>query len=323
MIDKNEMVNVIIPVYNVQNYLSACLEGILAQSYRNLEIILVNDGSQDLSSEICERYSARDDRVKYFVKSNGGLSDARNYGMLFATGNYISFIDSDDVVANNLIEHLMNVLTCNCADIAVCDPVHCYPQKKIEFTSSQNILIYMKEKAIEEMLYQKSFLVAAWAKIFRKSLFNDISFPKGKLFEDSAIMYKVFDNAKIIAYSDAKLYGYMHRENSITTKNFDERDFDIIDISEEIVEYFSNRSDGLKKAASSYQTTASLRVILNATSENCYDEIITKCKHIISSNYSTNIKDDRIRKKLKLGLILYKYFQPLMPFVYRKVNRWK
>lgn len=319
----NELISVVIPIYNVENYLEACLDSVLDQTFFNLEIILVNDGSTDSSLQICQKYVTKDNRVQLLNKQNGGLSDARNWGMAVASGKYITFVDSDDVIDKTLFEYLLELIFYNNADISICDPLHCYINEPIVFTKGSNVVVYSKENAIEEMLYQNSFLVTAWGKLYKRELFRNISFPKGKLFEDSAIMYRVFDCANNIVYSNAKLYGYMHRENSITTRKFDKRDCDIVEIADVIVDYFSNRSFNLQKATLSYQTSAALRVVLNAPKDNDYKTIISNCKKTISKNYKTNMHDKRIRKKLRVALILYKYFNSIIPVIYKRVDRWK
>lgn len=320
---KDEMISVIIPVYNVEKYLEACLDSVIAQTYQDIEIILVNDGSTDSSPLICKKYAQKDARIRLIEKENGGLSDARNAGMAIASGNYYTFIDSDDIVHPSLIEHLWEILVEHDADISICDPCHCYPDTTAKFENSTKSVVYDHEQSVIEMLYQKSFLVSAWGKLIKKSLFQDIIFPKGKLFEDIAIMYKLFDHANRIVYSNAKLYGYMHRENSITTKRFDKRDCDILEVSQSIVDYYGNRGEKLLKAAKVYQTNAALRVMLNAPDNDDFKDVISNCKAIVKSNYKKIIFDKNARFKLRIGLLLVVYCRPIVPFIYKRVDRWK
>lgn len=320
---EKELISVIIPVYNVEKYLEACLESVTNQTYRNIEIILVNDGSTDSSSSICKNYLEKDARIKLVEKTNGGLSDARNAGMEIATGSYFTFIDSDDIVHTDLIMHLWQILADGDNDISICDPFHCFPDKPVEFKASSKTATFSSEQAIVEMLYQNSFLVSAWGKLFKKAVFQDIIFPKGRLFEDIAIMYRVFDHARNIVYSDAKLYGYMHRENSITTRKFDRRDCDILDISQDIVDYFKGRNGSLQQAATVYQTNSALRVLLNAPKDDGYKDVVEECRKIIKSNYKEVKSDKNIRSKLRVGLFLTMHFESVVPFIYKRVDRWK
>lgn len=319
----NALISMIIPVYNVEEYLPACLESVLNQTYKKLEIILVDDGAKDRSGEICEEYKLRDSRIQVIHKKNGGLSDARNKGMEYATGEYLVFLDSDDVIAGNYVEYLYSLVCDTNADIGICDPVHCYPGGEIVFEKETLRRIYDSEDAICEMLYQKSFLVAAWGKIYRRNVFADIRFPYGMLFEDSAIMYRVFDRAGKIVYGNAKLYGYMHRENSITTKKFSIRDCDILAICSQIVDYMKDRSPKLQKAADSYQVVGALRVYLNAPVGLEFDEQINECKKIIGQKGKKVLMDSNARKKTRIAVFMYLFARPVMPVVHKKIDRWK
>lgn len=318
-----ELISIIVPVYNVEQYLDACMESILGQSYSNIEVILVDDGATDNSGKLCDYYAETDERVKVIHKENGGLSDARNKGISQAMGEYIMFIDSDDVVSSGFVEYLYKLLKDSLADIAICDPVHCCPGKEIIFEPEKIEKSFEPEEAIVEMLYQKSFLVAAWGKLFRKEYFNDILFPYGMLFEDSAVMYKIFDKATKIVYGNAKLYGYMHREGSITTKTFSKKDCDILIICDQITEYLSDRGDKLQKAARSYQTAAAFRIYMNAPRNGEFDAELNACDAFLRENQDLVLHDKSIRKKMKMALVMYKFARPVMPIIYKKINRWK
>lgn len=319
----NDLISVIIPVYNVEKYLFACVDSVLRQTYRNIEIILVDDGSTDQSGLMCDELKMKDSRIRVLHKKNGGLSDARNYGLDKANGRYVVFVDSDDVVSNRLVEYLYSLIINNHCDIGICDPVHCYPGETIEFVDETQHHVFDANAAIAEMLYQKSFLVAAWGKIYRMEFFNQIRFPFGMLFEDSAIMYKVFEQAENIVYGDAKLYGYMHREGSITTMKFSKRDCDILKIASEISKYMEGRNDILTNAARAYHASAAFRIYMNAPRNGEFVEEISLCEAFLRDNLKALLHDGDIRKKLRLALLLFKYARPIMPVVYKRVNRWK
>lgn len=319
----NERISIIVPVYDVENYIRPCLNSIINQSYRNLEIILVDDGSTDGSGDICEEYSKSDPRIQVIHKENGGLSDARNKGMRYAAGEYIMFVDSDDVISEYLAEYLYQLITETGADIGICDPVHCGPNEKITFEKETKRQIFSAEKAICEMLYQKSFLVAAWGKIYRRRCLDEILFPVGMLFEDSAVMYRIFDKANKIAYGNARLYGYVHRENSITMKAFSGKDCDILNICSQIIDYTSERSREMQKAAASYQVSGALRVFLNAPKTEEYAGQVRYCKHLISQKGIQVMADRNARRKTKLAVALFYLARPVMPFIYKKIDRWK
>ena len=221
--EMDELISVIVPVYNVEKYLEACINSILCQTYKNIEIILVDDGATDRSGKICDLYLKKDSRIKVIHKENGGLSDARNYGMKAATGECLVFVDSDDIVSADYVLHLYQLCKVNKTEIAVCQFCHCTNQSNAKFTLCQTQKVYSSKAAIINMLYQKDILVSVGSKIFRRKIFDQTEFPVGLLFEDSAVMYRLFEKAKSIVVSDAKLYGYVHRNDSITTKKFSKK----------------------------------------------------------------------------------------------------
>lgn len=320
----NDLVSVIVPVFNVEKYLSNCINSILNQEYSNLEIILVDDGSTDHSGKLCDSFLSVDSRIKVFHKKNGGLSDARNYGIQYATGNYITFIDSDDIVSNKLIKHLMSLSQKYEADISICNPLHIFNKKtnNYEFKKPQKIEVLDTKQSLNKMFYQKDFLVSAWGKLYKKQLFNNIKFPVGMLFEDIAIMYKLFYNSNVVVYSDAKFYGYYHRENSITTKDFSVKDLDILKICNDLL-MFSNKHLEYKKSIRAYTINANLRIYLNAPRNDKYQFYINKCEKYISQNKKQVLKDKNIRKKLRMALILFTLNKTVLKKIYPKINRWK
>lgn len=317
----DKLISVIIPVYNVENYVVNCVKSVCNQTYTNLEIILVDDGSTDKSGSICEQLSSQDDRIRVIHKKNGGLSDARNAGILISSGEYITFIDSDDIVSNEIISYLYSLIRRNSSEIAICDPAH-FSKKNLPMFVNANIeKNYSSKDAIIEMLYQRSFLVSAWGKLYSKRLFDNIKFPVGMLYEDSAIMYQLFDRCSKITYGNAKYYGYFHHEGSITTKQFTNKDLDILTICNQIEIYFKDRKDTYKDAINSYYVASALRIYLNAP-DSFKDEKLYAEK-IIEDKGKRVFHDNKVRQKEKLALLLFFSFRNLMPFVYKHVDRWR
>ena len=312
------LISVIIPVYKVESYLSSCLESVLAQSYTNLQIILVDDGSPDGCGVLCDRWAEKDPRITVIHKENGGLSSARNAGLEIATGAYVMFVDSDDILSDQLCQVLYQTL--DGADIAICDPVHIFPDTPWEYAFSQVRTQLDPESAICQMWYQTAFLPSAWGKLFRRELFARRRFTVGRLYEDIDVMHEVFYDAKSIAYTPARLYGYQHREDSITTKAFSKRDLDILMIANKLLAFAADKP-ALQSAARAYATTAALRVYLNAPKELA--DGIAEAKAILSQYGKTVRKDPHIRKKNRYALTLYFVCKPLMRFAYKFTNRWK
>ena len=176
--------------------------------------------------------------------------------------------------------------------------------------------------AINNLLYQKKFLVSAWSKMYRRKFFEDVIFPVGMLYEDSAIMYKIFEKAKTIVYSNAKIYAYFHRNGSITTQKFDNRNFDILIIAEEIFSHYSNNSI-IVKSAMSYYVVAALRLYLNCPNQKKYNIQIKKIKKIIKRYGIIVLTDINARKKTRVGILCYFIARPLIKKIYGRVNRWE
>lgn len=317
------LISIIVPVYNVEQYLEKCLRCIINQTYKNIEIILVDDGSSDSSGDICDIWKERDKRIKVIHKENGGLSDARNRGIEEAKGAFLQFIDSDDIVENGMTEYLFELCKENDSQIAICDCVHFYVNENAKYQKGTHIKIFAAEDALCEMMYQKSFLFCAWGKLFKRELFDSIRFPVGMLFEDVAIMYKLFSIANTIVYSDAKLYGYLHRENSITTKKFDKRDCDILRICDDQVSFARKFSKKVYDAAVAYQVVGAFRVYLNAPSEEKFREDRSYSEDIIHEHGIEVFRNKYVRKKTRIAILLFFFNKRMLRMIYKHIDRWK
>lgn len=212
------LISVIIPVYNVKEFLGPCIESALNQSYRNLEIITVDDGSSDGSAAICDRYAAEDDRVKVLHKENGGLSSARNAGIDSCKGDYICFVDGDDLIAPDFVEVLYSSL--NGADMAFCPYDTFENQPSLTRTNLTNVDIakFSSQELLSQILtFRYPLVVIACNKIYKREVYRDIRFPIKKVHEDEFVIHSVIDNCREIIFVDAPLYLYRQREGSVMT----------------------------------------------------------------------------------------------------------
>ncbi len=224
----NELISIIVPVYNVEKYLEKCVFSITNQTYKNIEIILVDDGSTDISGEICDKLSKKDSRIRVFHKENGGLSDARNYGIKKAKGKYVGLVDSDDFIKEDMYEILYKAIKKYNADISMCRVLDCYGRiPHIDNSNSVSVLLNTRE-AIKKIMEAQDVSVHAVSKLYKKSLFNTLNFEVGRITEDGIIMIELFSKCKKIAYDSSFGYYYIHRENSITTSEFSKRNYDVI-----------------------------------------------------------------------------------------------
>lgn len=214
----NDLISVIVPVYNVERYLEKCIRSILEQSYSEFELLLINDGSTDKSREICEELSKLDDRIRLYHKSNGGLSDARNYGLNRIRGQYVAFIDSDDYVHENYLKDLYCNIKKHDAMVSICSFVLVGEdgrQIDIEqFDSNTQVILGLD--LLERVLTSNGYkYVVAWNKLYKSILFDDLRFDKGKLYEDEFINFRIFYNSFKVAVVHTPLYYYLQRKGSI------------------------------------------------------------------------------------------------------------
>lgn len=222
-------ISIIVPIYKVEKYLNRCIDSILNQSYKNIEVILVDDGSPDNCGKICDEYLLKDNRIRVIHKENGGLSSARNSGLDIATGDYIGFVDSDDWIEPKMYETLIeNAIKYN-AQISVGGVVDLleegnkYTSIKSTFGGNIHIQCLNKEDAMK-----KFFLGSwsAWDKIYKREIHENIRFPEGEINEDEAIAVKILDNCEKIVYTNEVFYNYIKRPDSITTSEFSEKKLD-------------------------------------------------------------------------------------------------
>ena len=242
-------VSVIVPIFKVEQYLEECLNSLINQSYRNIEIILVDDGSPDSCAEICNRYAATDGRILVIHKENGGLSDARNAGLDKASGEYVLFIDSDDYVADDMVKKLYALAENNSADIAVC-----YFQRVYEDGYREAIVeptkikeLYNPKDLLKELYTTRNSPIAfvAWNKLYKRSLFmeHDIRYPKGKYHEDTFITYRLLYHATSVAVVKEPLYFYRIRGGSIMTEGISEKRLDNLEAMRGELEFYRIRGE--------------------------------------------------------------------------------
>lgn len=214
------LISIIVPVYNVKDYVEKCLDSICGQTYKNLEIVVVDDGSTDGSGEICDTYASKDRRIRVIHRKNGGLSAARNEGLDAATGEFLGFVDSDDWIDLDMFKFLYELLETEEADISICSHyIERSGRTKIKY-SSDEVLNLVPRDAMRLLVEDDIIRNFAWDKLYRRTLFRELRFPQGRYFEDIAVMYKVFYQARKIVMKGHPKYHYMVRTNSITGSKY-------------------------------------------------------------------------------------------------------
>ena len=284
--------SVIIPVYNVEKYLKRCVDSILSQTYEELEVLLVDDGSTDCSGEICDVYAMKDSRVKVFHKENEGLSSARNLGLDIAQGEFIVFVDSDDWIESNMYEYMFTALKSTNSDI-VCVGVRftkdetsvCQPPIIEQVFEKEDILIDYIQSAIKGI---SCFSVCRY--LYRRDLFTNIRFPYGKICEDIFVNFQLLSLNKKMIKSNQILYNYYQRPSSISSSSFKLRDYDLLEAYDNI--YTNVASMHIKKISG-------LSAILKAKG---YFSLLAKIlfwginENISDQKYHVNFLLTRLRK---------------------------
>lgn len=212
---KQDLISIIIPVYNVENYVAKCIESVIQQTYQNLEIIIIDDGSTDNGYQICEQYAKEDKRITLIHQENGGLSYTRNKGIKLAKGRYIGFVDSDDVISPHMYEFLHRALIQDKSKISICNCV-CFDNDEPIFDLKYQSKKLTTLESLEELLIDKKITNHAVDKLYSKELFEEINFPLSRKYEDIFTTYKLFLKTETISYLECNLYGYYQRVGSIT-----------------------------------------------------------------------------------------------------------
>ena len=295
------MISVIVPVYNVEKYLSRCIDSILNQTYKDFEIILFDDGSKDNSGKICDEYAAKNKNIKVIHSENGGLSNARNKGTEASGGEYITFVDSDDLIHKNYLEVLITLIDKNNADISCCNFNFFDDNSIIGFENiSDNSKCLDNMNATSEMLYGKIHGSSACAILLKREIAIKNKFMPGKYHEDDLISFKFFISAKKIAYTSSKLYYYYQRTGSIMHSQFGQIAIDELDAADYIVENCKQYDDCVIKAAyvkkfSNYKDVLITYPDLKKISIETYIRIKNELNSICSKIYKDRDAPKRIR----------------------------
>lgn len=282
-------ISIIIPIYNVEKFLPQCLDSVLAQTYQNLEIILVNDGSTDRSNEICGLYSSKDPRIKVISKANGGLADARNHGFSEATGNYVGFVDSDDLINHRMFEILMDTLQETNADIVECGLQRFGGENEVAEQGAETTVrdVFDVQTALKMLLYEEMKQVV-WNKLYRREVIGEIQFEKGRIHEDEFWTYQVLARAKKIARVSNRLYYYRQQAGSIMSAQYSLKRIDGLDAREKRLLFMETHFPELFQL--------SLRSFWGSSSLN-YQKI---------TKFSALDKDGSVRKKIWNNVRKYK-----------------
>ncbi len=322
--EREPLLSVIVPVYNVEAYLNRCVDSILAQTYRNLEIILVDDGTKDHSDEICDVYAAMDSRVRVIHKENGGLSSARNAGLDIARGEYIGFVDSDDWIEPEMYAHMVACLLKYGAKVACAGRYDVYSatgERKKGLCPEREELVNAEEMVAKIFLWDNCDS-AAWDKLYHRSLFEDIRYPLGKICEDVPTTYRLILKAGKAVLCDRPFYNYYHRPGSITTATaITEKNFHFSQHTAAIYPYIREHHPAIAKEARylRVRSLSHILLLLDTAKEPVRKEFAGCCNELraqLREHTGFILKYPRFGKKeritdLLLILDLYRTLRPV------------
>lgn len=322
----NDLITIVVPVYNVEEYLERCVDSIINQTYQNLEIILVDDGSSDNSGKICEEYAQKDNRIRVIHKENGGLSDARNAGIDVATGNFISFVDSDDYIENTFLQVLYEGLQKYHTKISISDFCIRYDTGEIITDSTEETYVITQKELLRQMLIGKRDIEnSACNKLYDIKLFETIRYPVGRLYEDTATTYKLLALCDAITVNSYPLYNYMKRRDSITQCAFNKDKLQLLPAVEELTQYVKTTYPDLeeecdRKVLWSYLSTLSQL----AAAKDADKTIAAELLEYVNANRKRLMKNRCLSRRDKAGLVCTKFgfgFYKIIWRLYLKINK--
>lgn len=300
----SEKISIIIPIYNVEKYLKKCIDSLIQQTYENIEIILVDDGSTDNSGRICDCYALNDNRIKVVHQKNGGVSSARNTGLRHSTGNYIGFVDPDDWIDKNMYERMLEVLKNNNSSISMCSYIYEYGDSKLNELKpdlvEQNL---SSDELISKLFVPNSYYYTILCnKLYKANLWNGIKFPEGYVHEDEAVIHIIYDRCDQMSTISNEYYHYRMVNTSITHTNDQIRRIDFANALSLRLNYFYQRKrfDYCEKMLDEI-----LYLTLNGFITKQLDKVsLHKIKKIIKSNFLKIIKEKKYSTKFKMSILI-------------------
>lgn len=311
-----DLISIIIPIYNAEKSLNRCLESIKNQTYINLEILLIDDGSSDNSSKICKKFCEHDQRFIYFKNENQGVAKTRDFGIQKSRGKYLTFVDSDDYISCKYIELLYDLLIQNKSDISICLSRKVYDEKENIANDDKmlknNVILYDNFEAIEDMLYEKKIDTSFWGKMYKSQLLKKIRISDYKIFEDLDTMYKILLKCDSVCLTDSKLYYYYIRKDSLSHNTFSEKNILVLEILDELEQNITKITKKLSNAILARKMNANFYILRNTKKDSV--EYIN-AKRFIKNNRFKVLKNKKISKKLFFGIMIsYLSFDLISPF---------
>lgn len=305
------MISVIVPVYNVEKHIQKCVTSICNQSYKDIEIILVDDGSTDRSGTICDELQKENQKIQVVHKVNGGLSSARNAGIDVAKGDYYGFIDSDDYIEKEMFGTLFEAITRTGKEIACCGRiVDIFGQySNVEFTIKEE-REFSREEAIKEVLLLEKIDVSACDKLYDKKIFKDIRYPEGKISEDAAIIFDIIEKSNGMVHVGRPFYHYVFRNDSITKSKYNEKRYDVVGNMFRTKNFIIEKYPNLIKYYNIYSTISASALLLDMDRDRSakikYPEHYIDYRELFNDGFKDAVRYPGINIKMKVRLLSIK-----------------
>lgn len=324
MENEEPLISVVLPVYNVERFLKRCVDSVENQDYKNLEILLVDDGSTDSSGTLCDDLARKDHRIVVIHKANGGVSDARNCGIAQAKGKYIAFVDPDDEVDLDYLSYLYSLIIQFKCKMSLCSHriLHEKSGKLVNLGNKTETLL-SAENCIEKMCYHNLVDTSVWGKLYKTSLFHEIVYPRGKKFEDMGTTYQLFLKSKTVACGFNPKYTYHIRDNSITTGPFHPSKLDLLEMTDRMARDVVHCYPDLKNAVLRRQVYARLSTINQVLSaDDEYLLIRGQMIRFVKEHRRQVLLDSRAPFRDKLAIILLSIGVPVYKFAWNTYCRF-
>ncbi len=313
------LISVIVPAYNVEKFIGKCIDSILRQSFKDFEVLLIDDGAKDSTPEICDACAKKDSRIKVYHKENGGLSDARNYGIDRMQGKYVTFIDSDDYVDSGYFEYLYGLITQEeDIQIAICGKKSVREDENASPDPETFHEIITGERAVQKMLCGHGSGHSAWGKLYSANLWKTVRYPKGKIYEDYATTYRVMALVDKAAWGNAAMYFYVQHIESIMHQKCSRRSLSLVDIADEETEFIVKKWPALKQEALARKVTSELKClqnILNAKNEE-FDDYKQKIVEDVRRHKGELLASKKVALKTKIKIIALLLGERTFGFIY-------
>lgn len=319
----HKKISIIVAIYNVEKYINRCIDSILSQTFRDFELILVDDGSTDRCSDICDEYQQKDSRIVVIHQKNMGLSMARNVGIDIVSGEYITFIDGDDFVHPKMLEILYENIKKTKAMVSVCNCHIVYPKKQVK----DDVVVHVPEvvlgrKAVEEITNKRrAYMIGPWAKLYQTKLFDNIRFPKGKLYEDEYVTYKLLFYSEYVCITKEKLYYCFQRSGSIIHESFDNKRLSVLEALEDPIDFFRLHNEEKLANQAVYRYLFSIQIVFYKVKYQMSDNgdilknLLVRYKLGIEKYYENSKKDIVFYRRIVLKLF------SLAPNIYMMIIR--